>query len=394
MYRTVISLRLSCNSTLSMLMREIHLLHRLFCWLGVTRKVLSIILVLADVSLVQTLYDLLLRLIVISRLGLQVVLITLFVGLVAVMGVVMVSSIVLYSILSWMSMGLERTGIVALTIQIVTTWLSTLLLGCWLPWLLYLVLCCLEVAADEVVTILMLRPGLILGVACDVVLRILILIHFKLTLTFVSWIWMLLINILLANVYHRFLKTFLSCWFIVFGQIIVESFPRTRSLIMRMHNCRGTLSLNSWIISISSFLRITLFGVRPYWWFFVFGIREQEGFIEQLFFPVFIIFDALITTCMIGMIVAVWFVIVLVVLWQIRLICKVLSVVIRTIDAVLSCSLLGQGLLSLTVVICSLIHKVYRNLNIFNCKKKNRQRGFMKAYSFLGAIFWGLYIVL
>ena len=78
-------------------------------------------MVLADVSLVQTLDDLLLGLIVISRLGLQVVLITLFVGLVAVVGVVMVSSIVLYSILSWMSMGLKTTGIVALTIQIVTT---------------------------------------------------------------------------------------------------------------------------------------------------------------------------------------------------------------------------------------------------------------------------------
>ena len=73
-------------------------------------------MVLADVSLVQTLDDLLLGLIVISRLGLQVVLITLFVGLVAVVGVVMVSSIVLYSILSWMSMGLKTTGIVALTI--------------------------------------------------------------------------------------------------------------------------------------------------------------------------------------------------------------------------------------------------------------------------------------
>ena len=78
-------------------------------------------MVLADVSLVQTLDDLLLGLIVISRLGLQVVLITLFVGLVAVVGVVMVSGIVLYSILSWMSMGLKTTGIVALTIQIVTT---------------------------------------------------------------------------------------------------------------------------------------------------------------------------------------------------------------------------------------------------------------------------------
>ena len=78
-------------------------------------------MVLADVSLVQTLDDLLLRLIVISRLGLQVVLITLFIGLVAVVGVVRVSSIVLYSILSWMSMGLKTTGIVALTIQIVTT---------------------------------------------------------------------------------------------------------------------------------------------------------------------------------------------------------------------------------------------------------------------------------
>ena len=73
-------------------------------------------MVLADVSLVQTLNDLLLGLIVISRLGLQVVLITLFVGLVSVVGVVMVSSIVLYSILSWMSMGLKTTGIVALTI--------------------------------------------------------------------------------------------------------------------------------------------------------------------------------------------------------------------------------------------------------------------------------------
>ena len=106
---TVISLRLSCNSTFSMLMREIDLLCRLFCGLGVTRtrKVLSIILVLDYVSLVQTLNDLLLRLVVISRLGLQIVLIALLIGLVAFMGVIIVSSIVMYSILSWMSMRLK-----------------------------------------------------------------------------------------------------------------------------------------------------------------------------------------------------------------------------------------------------------------------------------------------
>ena len=103
---TVISLRLSCNSTFAMLMREIDLLRRLLCRLGVTRtcKILSIILVLADVSLIQTLDDLLLCLVVISRLGLQIVLITLLVGLMAFVGVVMISSIVIDSILSWMSM--------------------------------------------------------------------------------------------------------------------------------------------------------------------------------------------------------------------------------------------------------------------------------------------------
>ena len=142
MYRTVISLRFSCNSTLAMLMREIDLLRRLLCRLGVTRtcKILSIILVLAYVSLIQTLDDLLLRLVVISRLGLQIVLITLLVSLVAFMGVIMVWSIFIYSILSWMSMGLERTRIVTLIIHIATTGLSTLLLGLWLSWLLHLIL--------------------------------------------------------------------------------------------------------------------------------------------------------------------------------------------------------------------------------------------------------------
>ena len=79
MYRTVISLRLSSNSTL-VLMGEIDLLRRLFRRrLGIGRKVLSVVLVRVNVSLVQTLDDLLLSLVITSRLGLKIVLVILFV---------------------------------------------------------------------------------------------------------------------------------------------------------------------------------------------------------------------------------------------------------------------------------------------------------------------------
>lgn len=55
-----------------------------------------------------------------------------------------------------------------------------------MSWLLHLILCLLKVAADEVITILLFGPGMILGVVSSGVLRILILIHFKLTLTIAS----------------------------------------------------------------------------------------------------------------------------------------------------------------------------------------------------------------
>ena len=144
MYRTVISLWFSRDSTF-MVLWEIDLFRRLFRRrLGVTRKVLSVILICVDVSLVQTLDDLLLCLVVISRLGLQIVLVILFVWLMTrIMSVSMVSCIVMYSILRWMCMLLDLTRIVTFIIQIATTWLPTLLLGLRLSRLLHLVLCLL-----------------------------------------------------------------------------------------------------------------------------------------------------------------------------------------------------------------------------------------------------------
>ena len=150
MYRTVISLRLSSNSTL-VLMGEIDLLRRLFRRrLGIGRKVLSVVLVRVNVSLVQTLDDLLLSLVITSRLGLKIVLVILFVWLIARIMVVMsmVSCIVMYSILRWMRMLLNLTRIVTFIIQIVTTWLPTLWLWLRLPWLLHLILRLLKIAAD------------------------------------------------------------------------------------------------------------------------------------------------------------------------------------------------------------------------------------------------------
>ena len=119
------------------------------------RKVLSAVLILRDVSLVQTLDDLLLGLIITGGLCLEVVLVVLLVNL--LMGwIPVVVSIVLNSILRWLPVLLHIARVIPLAVHLVPALVPTLGLGLVLPRLLDLVLRLLEITGNETVAVLLL----------------------------------------------------------------------------------------------------------------------------------------------------------------------------------------------------------------------------------------------
>lgn len=89
--------------------------------MGVTRReILCIVLILADIFLVQTLDDLLLGLTIGSGLGLQIALVILFVCRILEAGVLaMISRIAINSILGWMRIVFKIAGIVTFRVQLV-----------------------------------------------------------------------------------------------------------------------------------------------------------------------------------------------------------------------------------------------------------------------------------
>ena len=106
-------------------------------------------MVRADVALVQVLHDLLF---LVGGLSLQVVLVVLLVGL-----LVVVSRIVLDSIVAWVSVMHHLRRVVPFIVQFRATRLPAVRLLLWLARLLDLVLSLLQIRADQIVTVLVLR---------------------------------------------------------------------------------------------------------------------------------------------------------------------------------------------------------------------------------------------